>query len=45
MKAHLTVRIDEEVLAEVRDLAKQRDRSVSWMLNRLLAEAVKRVKP
>ncbi|MGC9462363.1 MULTISPECIES: ribbon-helix-helix protein, CopG family [Vibrio] len=39
-KPRITIRFDEEVFAEIQKLAEEQDRSINWLVNRLLADSL-----
>ena len=43
MKAHTSIRIDQELLDEIDRLAKQADRSRNWVMDKLIREGLESV--
>ncbi|MEZ8946198.1 ribbon-helix-helix protein, CopG family [Vibrio sp. 10N.222.54.B12] len=41
-KPRITIRFDEEVYAEIQKLAEEQDRSINWLVNNLLQQALKK---
>ncbi|MFC0058926.1 ribbon-helix-helix protein, CopG family [Vibrio inusitatus] len=43
-KPRITIRFEESLYKEIQDLAQREDRSINWIVNKLLRERIQRKK-